>query len=431
MNPETWGWKGIFHGFWQSACQEDGRKYIPGRIIRREYHQYDVVVPHYIDENLMLASACTAGLYRNIRVSGAFAFRTTGGADYPVTGDWVLLDPEEDGLRIHRVLPRQTALSRGAAGDKTEEQVLAANIDTLLLVFALDGGRNFLRTFLERALVVARSAGCGVCIVLNKADLADAETRRNALATAALAAPGSPVVAVSAKTGEGLEELSRYFSAGETLGVLGKSGVGKSALIGALGSVTGAPLAAAPLAGTSLAGTPLAAAPLGGDSAIISSMEELPWGTPEAGLGCTGPLDEEAAPREGAVRESDRKGRHTTTSSRLYRLSSGLLIIDSPGIRELKLWADGDDLAASFSDIACLADQCRFSDCSHEGEPGCAVQAALASGELDEGRYRSYLQLKREQAWLDRRLDDQALRAEKARWKQISKFAKSLQKSRR
>lgn len=419
VNPASWGWKGIFRGFWQSACHEDGRKYIPGRIIRREYHQYDVVIPHYIDEPPMLAAPCKAGLYRNIRVSGAFAFRTTGGADYPVTGDWVLLDPEEDGLRIHRVLPRQTSLSRGAAGDKTEEQVLAANIDTLLLVFALDGGRNFLRTFLERALVVARSAGCGVSIVLNKSDLADAETRRNALETAALAAPGSPVVAVSAKTGEGLEELSRYFSAGETLGVLGKSGVGKSALIKALSSVTG---------------TPLAATPLVGDSAIISSMEELLWGTPEAGLdGLDGssPLDEEAAPREGAVRESDRKGRHTTTSSRLYRLPSGILIIDSPGIRELKLWADGDDLAASFSDIAGLAEQCRFSDCSHEGEPGCAVQAALASGELDEGRYRSYLQLKREQAWLDRRLDDQALRAEKARWKQISKFAKSLQKSRR
>jgi ribosome biogenesis GTPase len=410
MNPETWGWKGIFHGFWQSACQEDGRKYIPGRIIRREYHQYDVVIPHYIDENPMLASACTAGLYRNIRVSGAFAFRTTGGADYPVTGDWVLLDTEEDSLRIHRVLERQSSLSRGAAGDKTEEQVLAANIDTLLLVFALDGGRNFLRTFLERALVVARSAGCGVCIVLNKADLADAETRRNALASAALAAPGSPVVAVSAKTGEGLEELSRYFSAGETLGVLGKSGVGKSALIGALNGVSG----------TALPGTHLAAAPLSGDSE--AGLD---------GLDGSGALEQEAAPQEGAVRESDRKGRHTTTSSRLYRLSSGLLIIDSPGIRELKLWADGDDLAASFSDIAGLADQCRFSDCSHEGEPGCAVQAALASGELDEGRYRSYLQLKREQAWLDRRLDDQALRAEKARWKQIAKFQKSLQKSRR
>jgi ribosome biogenesis GTPase len=415
MNPETWGWKGIFHGFWQSACQEDGRKYIPGRIIRREYHQYDVVIPHYIDENPMLPSACTAGLYRNLRVSGAFAFRTTGGADYPVTGDWVLLDTEEDSLRIHRVLERQSSLSRGAAGDKTEEQVLAANIDTLLLVFALDGGRNFLRTFLERALVVARSAGCGVCIVLNKADLADDETRRNALATAALAAPGSPVVAVSAKTGEGLEELSRYFSAGETLGVLGKSGVGKSALIGALNGVKGAPLGV-----TVVSGTPLATAPLAGDSE--AGLD---------GLDGSGAFEQEAAPQEGAVRESDRKGRHTTTSSRLYRLSSGLLIIDSPGIRELKLWADGDDLAASFSDIAGLADQCRFSDCSHEGEPGCAVQAALASGELDEGRYRSYLQLKREQAWLDRRLDDQALRAEKARWKQIAKFQKSLQKSRR
>ncbi|MFZ5366602.1 MAG: ribosome small subunit-dependent GTPase A [Spirochaetota bacterium] len=393
MSPELWGWKGVFHGLWQSACLEDHRNYIPGRIIGREHHQYEILIPSYIDERTGPMAEKLAGIHHNVRVSGAFIYRTVASADYPVTGDWVLLDPDEDALRIHRVLDRQTCLSRGAAGDKTEEQVLAANIDTLLLVFALDGGRNFLRTFLERALVAARNAGCGTCIVLNKSDLADDAARQFALHTAAAAAPGSPVVAVSAKTGEGLEELAQYFSPGETLGVLGKSGVGKSALIGALDRIVSSPLS--------------------------SPLSSLVSGTAL-----------NVAPREGAVREDDRKGRHTTTSSRLYRLDSGLLIIDSPGIRELKLWADEEDLSASFSDIAELAEQCRFSDCSHEGEPGCAVQTALDEGRLDEGRYRSYQQLKREQAWLDRRLDDQAMRAEKARWKQIAKFQKELQKRR-
>lgn len=384
---------------WKSACQQDARNYIPGRIIGREFHQYDIVIPHYSDENTSAAASSLAGIHENVRVSGSFIYRTLDSADYPVTGDWVLLDPEEDALRIHRILDRQTCLSRGAAGEKTEEQVLAANIDTLLLVFALDGGRNFLRTFLERALVVARSADCGICIVLNKADLADEAARKNALRVAAATAPASPVLIVSAKTGEGIETLKQFFTPGETLGVLGKSGVGKSALIKAVGSSA--------------------------DETSASPARQTENIAPDEQSKFAVKL------QEGEVREQDRKGRHTTTSSSLYRLDSGLLMIDSPGIRELKLWGNQDDLNTSFSDIAELALQCRFSDCTHSREPGCAVQAALAEGTLDESRYRSYLQLQREQAWLDRRLDDQALRAEQARWKQIAKLQKTLQKNRR
>lgn len=398
-SPEAWGWKGVLYPLWKSACQQDARNYIPGRIIGREFHHYDVVIPHYSDEYTSAAASSLAGIHENVRVSGSFIYRTLDSADYPVTGDWVLLDPEEDALRIHRILDRQTCLSRGAAGAKTEEQVLAANIDTLLLVFALDGGRNFLRTFLERALVVARSADCGICIVLNKADLADEAARKNALRVAAATAPASPVLIVSAKTGEGIETLKQFFNPGETLGVLGKSGVGKSALIKAVGSSA--------------------------DETSASPVWQTENMAPDEQSKFAVKL------QEGEVREQDRKGRHTTTSSSLYRLDSGLLMIDSPGIRELKLWGNQDDLNTSFSDIAELALQCRFSDCTHSREPGCAVQAALAEGTLDESRYRSYLQLQREQAWLDRRLDDQALRAEQARWKQIAKLQKTLQKNRR
>ncbi|MFQ3546784.1 MAG: GTPase RsgA, partial [Termitinemataceae bacterium] len=216
--------------------------------------------------------------------------------------------------------------------------------------------------------------------------------RAGGLRTAQGVAPGVPVFIVSAKTGEGIEDLRRYFNAGETLGVLGKSGVGKSALIRALGFEAAA-------------------------SADDDVKRYHPLFT----------ADEESL-REGAVREKDRKGRHTTTSSRLYPLASGFLIIDSPGIRELKIWGEQEDIADAFPEIAELAAQCRFSDCSHMQEPGCAVRNALEHGVLDEARFQSYVALLKEQKWLERRIDDQAMRAEKARWKQIAKFQKNLQK---
>ena len=275
-----------------------------------------MVVPAYIDEYTSSAANSLVGIHTNVRLSGNFIYRTVDSAGYPVTGDWVLIDPEEDALRV-----------------------------------------------------------------------------------ASAVAPGSPVLLVSAKTGEGIELFKQFFKPGETLGVLGKNGVGKSALIGALGASQGG---------------------------IVSR----PFPHSEGIMFLEQPRSD-SAPLEGEVRASDRKGRHTTTASRLYRLASGLLIIDSPGIRELKIWGDQGDLDTSFSDIAELSRQCRFSDSTHSREPGCAVLAALAEGSLDKGRYRSYLQLQREQAWLDSRLDDQSLRAEKAHWKQIAKTIRGVQKGRR
>lgn len=394
FTPEAWGWKQDRFAQWAALLGENPRagELIPARVTGREHHLYELVCPDFRVRPLFAGAHSGAvataresvGRIGGARVSGRFEYAASGPADYPVTGDWVLAEPDEAGgaPRIQHVLPRRSALSRARAGTVSDEQVLASNVDVIFLVFALDGGRNFLVRFLERALVVAKNSGAECRIVLNKADLATAEERAQALDDARAAAPSVPVVALSAKTGEGVGELAALASSGETACMLGKSGVGKSALVNALGT-----------------------------SASLASSATLA--------------------REGYVREDDLRGRHTTTSSKLYRLESGLLLIDSPGIRELKVWGDAEGLEGGFPEIAELAARCRFADCAHEEEPGCAVQEALASGELDQGRYLAYLDLAKEQAWIERRDDDRARRENDQKWKQISKFQKELKKSRR
>jgi ribosome biogenesis GTPase len=381
--PESWGWKPEFHAAWASEAETNRgpRPLIPARVTGREHHQYEAVLPDFTGRADLAAHSAVTGFYRDIRVSGKFEYGALDGADFPVTGDWVLVDPEEDRLRIHGILPRRSALSRGRAGLRSEEQVLAANLDTLFIVFALDGGRNFLVRLLERGLVIAKNSGVPACIVLNKADIASDEDRERALSEAAYAAPAVPVFALSAKTGEGLDELAAILFPGETVGLLGKSGVGKSALINALGARRG----------------------------------DFPG--------------RDGLAREGRIRDGDLRGRHTTTSSRLYRLDSGLLIIDSPGIRELKIWGDAEGLDGGFPEISELAGRCRFADCAHSGEPGCAVQEALNRGELDPKRYLAFLELSRERAALERRYDERARQADDRKWKQISKWQKELKRN--
>jgi len=384
--PETWGWKQEYFASWAAMIDENQQKseLIPARVTGREHHLYEIVCPDFKGRSLFGKEPALIGRFGNVRVSGRFEFTSAGPADFPVTGDWVLVDGDEDSPRIQGVLDRRSALSRASAGNVGDEQVLASNIDVIFLVFALDGGRNFLLRFLERALIVAKNSGASCCIVLNKVDLATAEEREQALADARHAAPHASVVAMSAKTGEGIDGLAGILSPGETGCMLGKSGVGKSALINALSKST-------------------TFASNGGRATIA---------------------------REGTVREDDLRGRHTTTSSRLYRLDSGILLIDSPGIRELKLWGDAEGLESGFPEIAELASRCRFSDCAHEGEIGCAVKNALDTGELDPKRYRAYLNLAREQAWVERRNNDRVRREDEQKWKNISKLQKELKKNR-
>lgn len=463
ISPAEWGWKDSLFQAALEASASTGHGCVPGRVIRTERHLYSVVVPRF--ERAFYGAAGLAdltghagsaggsskagmagddsdipcGIFPNARVSGKFEYRATGPEDFPVTGDWVLVEIAGHGGNgsasagngttsvgtplIQAVLPRFSSVTRTGAGVTSDSQTLAANVDVLFLVFALDGGRNFLERLLERALVVARSGGARPCVVLNKADLASEEDRNSARELARSAAGGIDVLVVSAKTGEGIGELSRIARPGETVGVLGKSGVGKSALVNALERLG---CGADPAAGLEKLGsdTVLEAGLAGGD--VLCG---------EAGLAGDVTLNGAFARKgdfalEGAVRADDLRGRHTTTASRLYRLPSGILMIDSPGIRELKIWGTSDAVDETFADIAELASLCRFADCSHETEKGCAVRQALESGELDQARFKAWKNLAREQAYNERRSDEKARREHDQKWKDISKMQKVLKKNR-
>lgn len=396
-NAEAWGWKPEFHASWAAAMEKEreGKRVLPARVTARGHHRYEVIIPDLDGRPGFPDCPGLAGRHEGVAVSGRFRYDAEDPGDYPVVGDWVLVDPDEDGIRIRSVLRRRSALTRGRAGRESGGQVLAANIDTLLLVFALDGGRNFLPRLLERSLVAARNSGAVPCILLNKADLASEEDRERAFLEAEYAAPSVPVLAVSARTGEGLDDLRARLSPGETIGMLGKSGVGKSALVNAL-------------------------ARCGRDESGNDGVLR------KAGVGAPAP---DASAREGGIRPGDLRGRHTTTASRLYRLSSGLLLIDGPGIRELKIWGSAEGLEGGFPELAALSGRCRFRDCGHSGEPGCAVLEALDSGELEPSRYLSYLELSRERDRLEKRTDERARRGDKRKWKQISKQRKALKQS--
>jgi ribosome biogenesis GTPase / thiamine phosphate phosphatase len=280
------------------------------------------------------------------QLSGRFTHEAEAGA-YPVAGDWVAaaVRTADHSATIHDVLPRRSAFVRKAIGGAGGAQVVAANVDVAFLVASLNADLNPRR--IERYLATAWESGASPVVVLTKADLCeDSEVHRASIERVAL---GVPVHVVSAVTGEGLAALNDCFAAGQTAVLLGSSGVGKSSLVNAL-------------AGTSLMATQ-------------------------------------------AIREDDARGRHTTTHRQLVLLPSGRLVLDTPGMRELGLRDADAGVAATFADVEALASSCRFRDCAHEAEPGCAVQAALAEGSLDEGRWRSYAKLQRELARLARKED--------------------------
>jgi ribosome biogenesis GTPase / thiamine phosphate phosphatase len=299
------------------------------------------------------------------RVAGRLRHHAAGPADFPAVGDWVTVDPSGVGrrTRIHAVLPRWSRFSRRAAGDPTVEQVVAANIDIVFLVSGLDGDFNPRR--IERYLLTAWQSGATPVIVLNKADLvSDLEPFVRDVEGVA---QGVPVLAVSAKRAESCQRLLDRVGRGRTAALLGSSGVGKSSIANAL---------------------------MGQE--IFKTRE---------------------------VRAHDSRGRHTTASRELMLLPGGGILIDTPGMRELQLWETGDALTGVFADIDALADACRFRDCRHASEPGCAVVKAVSDGRLSEGRLTSYQKLQREQEFQARQQDQHAQLEQKRRFKVLTRAA--------
>ena len=290
-------------------------------------------------------------------LSGKLRHAASGQGDRPAVGDWVAVRPAEDGGRaiVHAVLPRRTKFSRKAAWTETREQVVAANVDVVFLVSALNGDLNLRR--LERYLALTWENGASPVVVLNKSDLCP--NLAEAIAEVETITFGVPIVPTSGATGEGVDALRPYFQPNRTGALLGSSGVGKSTLLNHLA---------------------------GGE---VQRTSEL---------------------------RADGRGRHTTTHRELVPMPGGGLLLDTPGMRELQLWDASEGMDSTFADIAELAARCRFNDCHHESEPGCAVLAAVADGTLAPERLESYRKLLRELRALELRQDARLAAEERRKW---------------
>jgi ribosome biogenesis GTPase len=335
--------------------------------------QLEKAAEKYIKEEFDLGRVSVEyrGMYRIItehgeklaEVSGRYRHGAISREDYPAVGDWIVYrNRVDDGnVTISYTLPRFSKFSRKTAGVETTEQIIAANIDTVFLVNALNNDFNPRR--IERYLLMAWESGANPVIVLSKADLCDAvEEKINEVEQVAF---GVPIIVICSVNGEGLELLDPYIEVGKTIALLGSSGAGKSTLINVL---------------------------IGEE--VMKTKE---------------------------IREQDDRGRHTTTHRELFILPRGGILIDTPGMREFQLWDSSDGLETSFRDVENLAKECQFRDCTHENEPNCAVKIAIEEGNLSQDRYTSYKKLQRELAYLERKNNQRAKLQEKARWKQISK----------
>jgi ribosome biogenesis GTPase len=312
-------------------------------------------------------------------ISGRMRYTTRGFSDFPAVGDWVLakIFAEEKKGIIRTLLERRNRFSRKAvlsggmpdSQGKIEEQVIAANINTVFIVTSMDS--DFSPRRIERYMTSAYDSNINPVIVLNKADIAgDMEDYINHAESIAF---GVPVIPVSGLTGTGIDNLRKFILPGETIVFLGSSGVGKSTII------------------NNLTGT---------DRQKVN-----------------------------AVRETDHKGRHTTTTRELIILPDGGILIDTPGMREFQPWKSEKETGSAFKDIESFAEKCRYKNCGHESEPGCAVKEALNNGNLDSGRYNNYVQMKKEARYLERKVEKKAELTEKKKWKEIAKLQKQFKKN--
>ncbi|HOD14903.1 MAG: ribosome small subunit-dependent GTPase A [Spirochaetes bacterium] len=348
MQLRELGWNAFFENQFERYRNQN---YSPMRIIRENREKY---------------IACSEAGELRCEISGKYRFDTTGKANFPAVGDWVAgtVRPGEMKATIHALLSRKSAFSRKVAGQITDEQVVAANIDTIFIVTGLDLNYNLRR--IERYLAMAWNSGATPVIILNKSDLCpDAETRKREVESIAF---GVDICTLSAAQNIGLEFLNNYISPGATVAFLGSSGVGKSTIINSL---------------------------IGTNKLKVNEVSDL-----------------------------GSRGRHTTTHRELLVLPNGGIVIDTPGMRELQVWGDEEGLKQVFDDIEELASNCRFKNCSHENEPGCAIVEALNNGTLDPGRLESFYKLKKEFSYVADRQTMKASAIEKERWKKISKIQK-------
>jgi len=317
---QTLGWSSALE---QSFSEFRAKGYEPARVAIEDKHHYVVL---------------TARGDLSAKTAGKFLHDVPSASELPKVGDWVVVSvlPKEAKAVIHHVLPRRTKLSRKVPGRETEEQVIVTNIDLAFVVHALDGSFNSRR--MQRHVVMVYESGAKPVVVLNKVDLC--ESAADALAQAQQAAGDTPVFEVSARTGQGIEQLNEFIQPGVTVVFIGSSGVGKSSLINRL-------------------------------------------------------YGEEIQPTLD-VRESDLKGRHATTWREMIQLPKGGLVIDTPGTREFHMWAAEGGLQDAFPEIERISTECRFRDCQHTVEKTCAVREAVESGALPRERYETYLKLRKE-----------------------------------
>ncbi|HET7616542.1 MAG TPA: ribosome small subunit-dependent GTPase A [Bacillales bacterium] len=339
MDLKNLGWNDQFE---EAFARNETKGVQPARVILEHKGMYKV---HNGNEEV------------SAEITGNMRFNAAERDDYPAVGDWVVVQPleGEQKARIHAILPRTSKFSRKAAGNETNEQIIAANVNTVFLVNALNHDFNTRR--MERYLTIAWESGANPVIVLSKADLCDDPADK--ISEVEAVAFGVPIHVVSAEKNEGLDELTSYFENGQTVALLGSSGVGKSTLINRLY----------------------------GDS--IQDVNE--------------------------IRKGDDRGKHTTTHRELIVMPEGGMLVDTPGMRELQLWESEDSLTHSFSDIEELAEQCKFRDCRHKSEPGCAVKRAIDDGALDVDRFKNYLKLQRELAFLERKNEAKLRKQRKGR----------------
>jgi ribosome biogenesis GTPase / thiamine phosphate phosphatase len=349
------GWNSYFDALWQAREELDA---LPARVISQQRGLWRVAGDF---------AECWA------EASGTLRASAEARGDWPAVGDWVAAEMLTGSGRplIHKVLPRRSKFVRKVAGRRLEEQVIAANVDTAFVVMALDGDFNVRR--LERYLAQCWESGAKSIIVLNKAD--DCTDVAARVAEIESIAAGVPIFAMSARTGAGVDALGAFLASGQTIVLLGSSGVGKSTLVNHF---------------------------LQRDAQVVQ-----------------------------AVRASDSRGRHTTTSRELFALPGGALLIDTPGLRELQLWEATEGVEQAFPDIEELAAQCKYGNCGHTTEPGCAVQAAIAEGRLGADRLENQRKLQREQEFLRRKVDPEARQQEKERVKLLHRGARKIYEQRR